>query len=387
MIKTTVTFLVMSSSFLINVANANSYPVVDTGQTTFYDNDGVISQPEDGDDFFGQDASYISNGPSYTDNQDGTITDDVTGLMWQQGLIGKLSYAQVLQEVGSFDLAGYSDWRVASIKELYSLIQFTGRVKGQKAITPFIDTKYFDQPLGDTGEGEREIDAQVWSSTEYVGKTMNKDETVFGVNFVDGRIKGYPKYHPRTNEPNKMYFRYVRGNTGYGVNKLGDNGDGTVSDSATGLTWQKSDSGEGMNWKEALRYAENLTLGGHSDWRLPDAKELQSIVDYTRSPETSDSASIDPVFQTSTITNEGGDTDYPYYWTSTTHLDGPVPENGAVYVAFGRALGKMRGSVMDVHGAGAQRSDPKAGEATSRGPQGDMIRVDNYIRVVRGRSR
>ena len=39
---------------------------------------------------------------------------------------------------------------------------------------------------------------------------------------------------------------------------------------------------------------------------------------------------------------------------------------------------------MDVHGAGAQRSDPKTGEAMSRGPQGDMIRVNNYVRSVRG---
>jgi len=41
---------------------------------------------------------------------------------------------------------------------------------------------------------------------------------------------------------------------------------------------------------------------------------------------------------------------------------------------------------MDVHGAGAQRSDPKTGRPTSRGPQGDMIRVNNYVRCVRGGS-
>ena len=377
------TLLITAISSVTVYANT-SYEIVDTGQKKFYSTDDVISQPVYGDDYFGQDASYIINDPSYTDNHNGTITDNVTGLMWQQGLTEKLSYTEALQKVNSFSLAGHSDWRVATIKELYSLIQFTGKVKGQKAITPFIDTRYFSQPLGDTSKGEREIDAQVWSSTEYVGKTMNKDETVFGVNFVDGRIKGYPKYDPRTHEPKKMYFRFVRGNKSYGINNFSDNGNGTISDKATGLTWQKADSKKGMNWKEALQYAENLTLGGYSDWRLPNAKELQSIVDYTRSPETSNSAAINPVFQISTIKNEGAETDYPYYWTSTTHLDGPVPEKGAVYISFGRALGKMRGHIMDVHGAGAQRSDPKVGEAMSRGPQGDMIRVDNYIRVVRG---
>lgn len=213
---------------------------------------------------------------------------------------------------------------------------------------------------------------------------MNKDETVFGVNFVDGRIKGYPKYNPRNKEPNKLYFRFVRGNENYGKNQFVDNGDATITDKATGLTWQKADNGEGVNWQGALAYAENLTLAGHDDWRLPNAKELQSIIDYTRSPETSNSAAIDPIFKISTIKNEAGETDYPYFWTSTTHLDGPVPESSAVYIAFGKAVGKMRGKIMDVHGAGSQRSDPKTGKPMSRGPQGDMIRVDNFVRVVRG---
>jgi len=362
----------------------NSYSIVDTGQTISYNNDAVISTPVDGDDFFGQDASYNINQPSYTDNHDGTITDNVTGLIWQQGLTEKLSYDEALQKVKSFNLAGHTDWRIATIKELYSLIQFTGSVKGEKAITPFIDTNYFEQPLGDASQGEREIDAQVWSSTEYVGKTMKNDDTVFGVNFVDGRIKGYPKYDPRTHEGNKMYFRFVRDNKDYGKNNFVDNHDGTITDQATGLTWQMADSQQGLNWEDALQYAENLTLGGYDDWRLPNAKELQSIVDYTRSPETSHSAAINPIFEISSIINEGGETDYPYFWSSTTHLDGPTPESSAVYVAFGKALGKMNDMIMDVHGAGAQRSDPKTGEAMSRGPQGDMIRVTNYVRSVRG---
>ena len=361
-----------------------SYQIVDTGQKKFYSNDDAISLPSEDDEFFGQDATYIINDASYTDNNDGTISDNVTGLMWQKELGEKLSFDEAQQKIKSFELAGYSDWRIATLKETYSLIQFTGAVKGEKAITPFIDTQYFDQPLGGANPGEREIDAQVWSSTEYVGKTMKNDDTVFGVNFVDGRIKGYPKYNPRTQEANKMYFRFVRGNEEYGKNSFVDNSDETITDKATGLTWQKADSGKGLNWQESLAYAENLTLGGYDDWRLPNAKELQSIVDYTRSPETSNSAAIDPIFQTSSIKNEGGEKDYPYYWTSTTHLDGPVPESGAVYVAFGKALGEMHGDTMDVHGAGSQRSDPKTGEPMSRGPQGDMIRVENYVRVVRG---
>jgi ribonuclease BN (tRNA processing enzyme) len=363
---------------------SQQYAIVDTGQTGFYSNDAVIASPAIGANFFGQDASYIINSPSYTDNQDGTVLDNVTGLIWQQGLTEKLTYDEALEKVKTFNLAGQTDWRLPTIKELYSLIQFTGSVKGEKAITPFIDTHYFTQPLGDVDQGEREIDAQVWSSTEYVGKTMANDDTIFGVNFVDGRIKGYPKYNPRTKEANKMYFRFVRDNNDYGKNNFVDNNDGTITDNATGLVWQQTDSKQGLNWKGALEYAENLDLGGHDDWRLPNAKELQSIIDYTRSPETSNSAAIDPIFDISSIVNEGDEKDYPYFWTSTTHLDGPVPESGAVYIAFGKALGKMHDTIMDVHGAGAQRSDPKTGEAMSRGPQGDMIRVNNFVRAVRG---
>lgn len=290
-------------SVLLTIANANTYNIVDTGQNKFYNNDSVISSLVKGEDFFGQDANYNINPPSYTDNNDGTITDNITGLVWQKEMGEKLSYGDAMKKINNLKIGGHSDWRVPMIKELYSLILFSGSVKGQKALYPFIDTKYFNQPLGNTSIGEREIDAQTWSSTQYVGKTMKNDATVFGVNFVDGRIKGYPKYNPRTREPNKMYFRFVRGNEAYGKNKFIDNNNGTITDAATGLMWQQMDSGQGMNWKEALHYAQNLSLGGYGDWRLPNAKELQSIVDYTRSPETSDSAAIDPMFKTSSIRN------------------------------------------------------------------------------------
>ena len=60
----------------------------------------------------------------------------------------------------------------------------------------------------------------------------------------------------------------------------------------------------------------------------------------------------------------------------------------AVYIAFGCAWGCMGGRWLDVHGAGAQRSDPKTGDPAwypyGRGPQGDQIRIYNYVRCVRG---
>ncbi len=261
-------------------------------------------------------------------------------------------------------LAGYSDWRLPSVKELYSLIQFDGLDPSGPAasnLVPFIDTDYFNFEYGDESAGERLIDSQWATSTKYVSTTMNGSETMFGVNFADGRIKGYG-LEMRENE--KTFFViYVRGNIAYGENDFVDNGDGTVSDNATGLTWTQNDSASGMNWESALNYCESLDYAGSTDWRLPNVKELQSIVDYSRSPDTSNSAAVDPTFNISSITNEAGQIDYPAFWSSTTHasLRG---RNGA-YIKLGRSMGYMNGQWMDVHGAGAQRSDPKTGSAYS----------------------
>jgi hypothetical protein len=184
-----------------------------------------------------------------------------------------------------------------------------------------------------------------------------------------------------------FYVLYVRGNTAYGLNQFSDSRNGTITDSATGLTWMQSDSGAGMNWESALSYCENLDLAGAADWRLPNVKELQSIVDYTRSPDTTQSAAIDPLFSVTAITNEAGETDYPFYWSSTTHADAGGQGVFASYVSFGRAEGYMVAVWRDVHGAGAQRSDPKSGDASEfaqgHGPQGDAVRIDNYVRCVR----
>lgn len=365
-----------------------TYKIVDTGIKEFYSDVTKIDEPKQGEAFYGQDANYSGNQPSYTNNGDGTITDNATGLMWEKSMGEKISFNEAFTKAKNSTLGGYSDWRVPTIKELYSLILFTGQVKGANAIHPFIDTEYFDQSLGDVTLGEREIDAQTWSSTEYVGKTIRSDATVFGVNFIDGRIKGYPKYKPFDGTANRMYFRMVRGNTDYGKNNFVDNGDGTISDLATGLMWQKADDGISRDWQESLAYAENLELANHNDWRLPNAKELQSIVDYSRSPQTTNSPAIDPIFQTTEIKYpDGSPGHYPFFWTGTTHLDGANPYAGAAYIAFGEGLGKMNGTIMDVHGAGCQRSDPKSGEKADypqyKGPQGDIRYVYNFVRCVR----
>jgi hypothetical protein len=376
-------------------AKGLSYPIVDTGQVRTYSDSSEISPPAPGEAFFGQDGQYQGNAPNLRDNRDGTISDLVTGLMWQKTPGPKVSWQQAMDEAASCRLGGHSDWRLPSIKELYSLIDFRGNSgtparpgSAANPRIPYINTDYFDFEYGDPNKGERYIDSQYWSSTRYVSTTMHGFPSAFGVNFADGRIKGYPikSGGRRMRRPERGRFViYVRGNPNYGQNRFVDNKDGTISDLATGLVWMKQDSRRAMNWAQALEYAEGLKYAGHSGWRLPNAKELQSLVDYTRAPDATGSAAISPLFEATPITNEAGQRDYGFYWTSTTHKDGPNPCRDAVYIAFGRALGQMHGRIMDVHGAGAQRGDPKAGGARiGRGPQGDARRGSNLVRCVRG---
>lgn len=423
-------------------SNQKTYLIVDTGQLNCYDTMREITCPSQGQDFFGQDAEYSGNQPKYEVSSDGQVVQDKnTGLTWQRSpdtngdssittndkLTWKIAQTRPA-ELNKAKYGGYTDWRLPTIKELYSLITFTGRDPNPEStsisgLIPFINTNYFKFAYGDTTEGDRIIDSQYASCTLDVSEGWNGDK-LFGVNFADGRIKGYGLSMPgqggqstggnisnqkekppfgsmpdqgrqsftggRTDEGEKTFFVIcVRGNPEYGKNSFISNSNGTITDKATGLMWSQSDSSTGMNWKDALSWVQTKNATnylGHNDWRLPNAKELQSIVDYSRSPDATDSAAIDPLFTCTNITNEAGQADCPYYWTGTTHLGVGGAERG-VYIAFGRAMGYMNGQWQDVHGAGAQRSDPKIGGAADypqgHGPQGDAIRVDNYVRLVR----
>ncbi|WP_430817136.1 DUF1566 domain-containing protein [Carboxylicivirga sp. RSCT41] len=374
---------------------SSSYPIVDTRQTAFYDNNSQLtSTPGKSSQFYGQDAQFTGHTPSYTANSDETVTDNVSGLIWEKGY-QRMTHSEALAYLEEKNKGDYNDWRIPSIKELYSLMQFNGTDVSSVdmesepvAAIPFIDDTYFDFDY--FANGSRAIDVQYYSSTKYTGLTMGGNETVFGLNVADGRIKGY-LYSVHGAEKDYC-VKLVRGNTQYGINKFVDNNDKTITDEATSLMWDKEDSGAAMEWSEALQWAQTMNAQNHrgySDWRVPNAKELQSIVDYTRSPQATNSAAIDPVFDISQITVEGGLDDYPFFWTGTTHLN-QRSASAAVYICFGEALGFFpMGSTtpIDVHGAGAQRSDPKYDNgvdySSGHGPQGDVVRFEHYVRLVR----
>lgn len=394
-----------SSTETSNESTQKSYAIVDTHQTTCYNSSTGQATTCTG---IGYDGDYAGNQPSYKASDYGlTVTDNVTTLIWQQSsdinndgrlnFDDKLYQSEAVSHCENLTLAGRDDWRLPSIKEAYSLILFSGKdpsaYQGTDTSTliPFLDSA-FDWAFGDLDSGyDRIIDGQYASSTLYVSTTMNNDPTMFGVNYVDGRIKGYPS------DTKVYYVRCVTGNTDYGTNAFTDNNDQTISDSATGLMWQQDDT-ESTHWDNAVSQCEAATTALYDDWRLPNAKELQSIVDYTISPDTHNQPAIDSIFNASSFQNENGDTDWGYYWSSTTHVNNSDDGSNAAYVSFGRALGYMQSSILDVHGAGAQRSndkvsvssEPGAQSATGangtfyyKGPQGDVLRDNNKVRCVR----
>lgn len=367
--------------------NTISFTVTDTGQTSFYNANGsVISAPSEGEAFYGQDAQYSGTQPSYRDNGDGTITDLNTGLVWQQTPdFTQYSFDSAKTYAENLTLAGYSDWRLPTIKELFSIADFRGEIVGGSASssTPYIDTTYFYwEYVGDPYIG------QFWSSTLYTtgGLQDTVVEGAFGFNFGDGHIKGYETGYYFNGSSGVMapgnFVRCVRGAENvYGVNSFVDNGDNTVTDNATGLMWMAADDGAVRNWRQALSYAESSTHAGYSDWRLPNIKELQSIVEYGKSTW--------PAIDTAFFTLSGADStnDAIWLWSSTTHGDN---KDYASYICFGRAWGKQDSSATvfyDWHGAGAQRSDPKSGNPNDYYSASvnavDLVQISNYCLLVR----
>ena len=351
----------------------NDYVLTATGQLHTFNLDGEVDDTIlEGDDLYGQDANYTMGvSMSYTDNGDGTVTDEVTGLMWQQTPSSNdYSWEEAKSYCEGLELAGYDDWRMPSLKELFSISDFSSG-------WPYLNETYFD--LANSNEVTK--DEQFWSSNLYVGVTVEGgNNAAIGVNHVTGHIKAYSA--DASGPVGGKYVRAVRGGE-YGTNDYTDNGDGTITDHSTNLMWSQADNGEGLQWEDALKYAEGSELAGYLDWRLPNIKELQAIVDYSRSPTATDAANvgpaIDPIFTISQITSEAGYDDYPYYWSSTSaYFSTTSPEYYyGWYVALGRAVNDEG---EDFHGAGAVRFDTKyeGGPASE-----DAERYYNYVLLVR----
>jgi hypothetical protein len=266
--------LLVSACLLVLPCAAFAGSLPDTGQTRCYDEDSEISCPAPGQDFYGQDAQYSCNPRSYTDLGNGIVRDNVTGLEWQQDTApDTYRWQEAIDYCGNLMLGDHDDWRLPTIQELSTLVD-----SGIPDPGPTVTIDYFPDTVGSAY-------SDYWSSTG----AADIPTAAWIVHFSDGSVKG-------SNKMNALNARAVRGTLSFPA--LVDNGDGTVTDTRTGLIWEvKTDDGgfrdkdNTYTWEEALAYCEGLTLAEHDDWRLPNRNELQSIMDYNRY-----GPSVDPSF-------------------------------------------------------------------------------------------
>lgn len=246
----------------------------DTGQTSSYTTT------------FGEDNDYLINIPSFINTGDGTITDTVTTLMWQQVDGGEMTVENAITYCNNLVLGGYSDWRLPVPIEAFSILNHQNN-------NPAMNTTYFPSS-----------GAEYWWTSVYDNNSTSK---VWCTN-AGGGIGNHPKTETiSAGGTKKFHARAVRNSTTPTtlVNHFTDNGNGTIKDNLTQLIWQKVPNTSAVTWEQALAYAEELSLGNASDWRLPNIKELQSL-----NNELATNPSVfSPYF---------GDLGIHFYWSSTS---------------------------------------------------------------------
>ena len=267
----------------------NKLPRLKTGQTKCYDssNNVVACDSADAlkDDGYYASFSTYSYGRGFERNDTSEIvTDSTTGFMWQDDAAAGTTIADwatanesTCQALNSSSYGGYTDWRLPSIAELVTLVD-------RAAQDPAIFTG-FSNTASDN----------YWSSTLRAGSSSS----AWYNSFVDGN----GSYAAVTSS---YSIRCVRGEAPATPAYLRDDSNGTVLDTTSGLLWQDNIGSETVtkSWSDAISYCGELTLSGHSDWRLPNYNELYQLTDVN--------GSISPaVFQYKTD---------DLYWTSTTYM-------------------------------------------------------------------
>lgn len=232
------------------------------------------------------------------DNDDGTVTDTKTGLMWQQAEAQAMSWTAALTYSKNLELAGHDNWRLPNRNELQSLADYS-------TYNPSIDTTVFPSA----------ISSYYWSSTTCAGYT----DYAWFVGFYYSEIYFYDK-------SDNLYVRAVRnvksdtgkipdtGQTTSYTDTFGEDSDYTINpqsytklnangialddsatewtmvqDNVTGLMWEvKTDDGgihdkdDTYNGQEAqynfIAQLNNENFAGHSDWRLPMVLELSMLL-------------------------------------------------------------------------------------------------------------
>jgi len=242
----------------------------------------------------------LPNQASYTANTDQTVTDNVTKLTWE-GLVDNRTVPQS-------EAARYCEekeqskgpWRLPTLAELMSVVDFTLAKPG-----PTISTTFPDRPA-----------QKFWTSSHAPCGTPKG----WFVDFSSGAA------HQEVDNV-LMRVRCVRGalpncpTTRYSIP-----GDGTVHDATTGLTWQQTVAvSQHLNWSDASAYCPTLGNG----WRLPSPDELETLVDLTK--ECTPGVSTDQ--ETPIDIGKFPATPCDFFWASLPQAGGIQPPS-AWYVAF-----------------------------------------------------
>lgn len=205
-----------------------------TGQTTSY------RQFDDG---------YYGSGEliNYTSNVD-VVLDTVTQLTWQKNRPGTMNSTDAVNYCANLNLGAKTDWRLPTAKELYTLVD---RGRSVPAIDTNFETPFFDY----------------WSTSSVASGEVRVVDFYYGDDSTD-RTSAYHE------------VRCVRG-TMLASSFQRDATKKIVTDTTTRLMWQDNTTASTMYWSDAIDYCEGLSLGGFTDWRLPNINELLSVSDFS----------------------------------------------------------------------------------------------------------
>jgi hypothetical protein len=365
-------------------AGALDFPA--TGQTTAYTankNDKIataVAVPDDG-------AVQAGASLSYTDNGDGTITDNNTGLMWEKkgdngGLHDKdngyywsgagnqetiWDWLDDVNAEGGTGFAGYNDWRIPNAKELQSLVSF-------QSAPPTTPAAFNNNCVAGAtvSTGSCTAVSNYWSSTTWARSTG----MAWGITFYEALLAPYDKASApkvravRGGSSGPGAFPATGQTTAYMANKndgipgvvavpddgtvqagaplsFTDNGNGTITDNNTGLVWEKRGDNGGRHDKDNIYWwsgngdqetiwdwledVNTEAFGGHQDWRVPNARELLSIVDFQHEWAVPAAFNTNCVPGATVLT--GSCTLQVSYWTSTTRFMTGGTGNQAWYVS------------------------------------------------------
>jgi hypothetical protein len=198
---------------------------------------------------------------SYLDGGDGTVTDGVTGLIWQKTVPGQAyDWADAIAYCAGLGLGGKTGWRLPTAIELLSIVD-------PARYNPSIDSAVFPNTPAQ----------YCWTSTPYVGASGS----AWAVHFDEGylhfsdtmlansvRCVWTPQPAAQMSSPGAPPGQYAIATE-------------TVTDNETGLTWQRALAAQTYDLIDAQNYCSTLSLGGFSSgWRLPAMKELATLVDF-----------------------------------------------------------------------------------------------------------